>query len=50
MPSLQRYLRSIYRVGFRAWWRQLNYIGDAKSGRFVGQDQCVSRRLCEACE
>ncbi|KAF7353081.1 NADH dehydrogenase [ubiquinone] 1 alpha subcomplex subunit [Mycena venus] len=39
MPSLQRYLRSIYRVGFRAWWRQLQYIGDAKSGRFVGQDQ-----------
>ncbi|KAF7317094.1 NADH dehydrogenase [ubiquinone] 1 alpha subcomplex subunit [Mycena chlorophos] len=39
MPSLQRYLRSIYRVGLRAWWRQLNYIGDAKSGRFVGADQ-----------
>ncbi|KAJ6539011.1 NDUFA12-domain-containing protein [Mycena capillaripes] len=39
MPSLQRYLRNIYRVGFRAFWRQLQYISDAKSGRLVGTDQ-----------
>jgi len=39
MVSLQRYVRNIYREGIRAWWRQLNYIGDAKSGRLVGMDQ-----------
>ncbi|KAJ7759010.1 NDUFA12-domain-containing protein [Mycena maculata] len=47
MVSVHRYIRSIYRVGFRAWWRQLNYIGDAKSGRLVGANQCVSwTRAC----
>ncbi|KAJ6567204.1 NDUFA12-domain-containing protein [Mycena vulgaris] len=43
MVSLQRYVRNIYRVGVRAWWRQLNYIGDAKSGRLVGTDQFGNR-------
>jgi len=42
MPSLQRTIRSIYRVGVKEWWRQLQYIGDAKSGRLVGTDQCVN--------
>lgn len=27
------------RVGLKEWWRQLQYIGDAKSGRYVGTDQ-----------
>ena len=39
MVSLQRTIRSIRRVGLREWWRQMQYIGDAKSGRFVGKDQ-----------
>jgi NADH dehydrogenase (ubiquinone) 1 alpha subcomplex subunit 12 len=41
MVSLLRTLRSIRRVGLREWWRQMQYIGDAKSGRFVGRDQYV---------
>lgn len=43
MPSLIRTLRSVQRVGLREWWRQMQYIGDAKSGTFVGKDQCVLR-------
>lgn len=39
MPNIQRTIRSMYRVGLREWWRQLQYIGDAKSGTFVGMDQ-----------
>jgi hypothetical protein len=39
MVSLVRTLRSIRRVGLREWWRQMQYIGDAKSGRLVGSDQ-----------
>ena len=39
MVSLQRTIRSIRRVGLREWWRQMQYIGDAKSGRLVGKDQ-----------
>lgn len=41
MPSLARTFRSLRRVGLREWWRQLQYIGDAKSGHFVGMDQSV---------
>jgi hypothetical protein len=41
MVSLYRTIRSIQRVGLREWWRQMQYIGDAKSGTFVGADQCV---------
>lgn len=41
MVSLLRTLRSIRRVGLREWYRQMWYIGDAKSGRLVGTDQCV---------
>lgn len=41
MVSLARTIRSIRRVGLREWWRQMQYIGDAKSGRYVGKDQYV---------
>jgi hypothetical protein len=41
MVSLARTVRNIRRVGLRAWWRQMQYIGDAKSGRYVGSDQYV---------
>ncbi|KAG8899242.1 hypothetical protein FRB99_006843 [Tulasnella sp. 403] len=43
MVSLWRTIRSFQRVGFREWWRQMQYIGDAKSGRFVGMDQFGNR-------
>ncbi|KAG8847048.1 hypothetical protein FRB96_001698 [Tulasnella sp. 330] len=43
MVSLLRTLRSVQRVGIREWWRQLQSIGDAKSGRFVGMDQFGNR-------
>lgn len=39
--SLARTIRSFRRVGFKEWWRQLQYIGDAKSGTYVGKDQYV---------
>ncbi|KAF8665738.1 hypothetical protein AX16_000186 [Volvariella volvacea WC 439] len=39
MVSLIRTLRSFRRVGFREWWRQMQYIGDAKSGKYIGTDQ-----------
>ena len=29
------------RFSLREWWRQLQYIGDAKSGTYKGKDQCV---------
>jgi hypothetical protein len=38
MVSLIRTLRSIRRVGLKEYFRQMWYIGDAKSGRFVGVD------------
>ena len=39
MVSLARTVRNIRRVGLREWWRQMQYIGDAKSGRLVGTDR-----------
>ncbi len=42
MVSLARTIRSIRRVGIKEWWHQMQYIGDAKSGRLVGTDQCVT--------
>ncbi|KAG6850153.1 hypothetical protein H0H93_000280 [Arthromyces matolae] len=39
MVSLLRTVRSLQRVGLREWWRQMQYIGDAKSGTYVGKDQ-----------
>ena len=41
MVSLARTIRNIRRVGLRDWWRQMQYIGDAKAGALVGTDQCV---------
>ncbi|KAF8735663.1 hypothetical protein AX14_001718 [Amanita brunnescens Koide BX004] len=43
MVSLARTLRNIQRVGLREWWRQMQYIGDAKAGRLVGADQFGNR-------
>lgn len=43
MVSLLRTLRSIRRVGLREWWRQMQYICDAKSGTFIGKDQFGNR-------
>ncbi|KAF8911856.1 NADH ubiquinone oxidoreductase subunit NDUFA12-domain-containing protein [Mucidula mucida] len=39
MVSFLRTLRSARRVGLKEWWRQLQYIGDAKSGTYIGKDQ-----------
>src|SRR5260221_1112040 len=41
MVSLARTFRNIRRVGFQEWWRQMQYIGDAKAGSLVGKDQYV---------
>ncbi|KAJ2933469.1 hypothetical protein H1R20_g3649, partial [Candolleomyces eurysporus] len=41
--SLYRTLRNLQKEGFKTWWRQLQYIGDAKSGTFVGADQFGNR-------
>jgi hypothetical protein len=41
MVSLARTIRNIRRVGFKEWSRMMLYIGDAKSGRHVGTDECV---------
>ncbi|PPR02476.1 hypothetical protein CVT24_002025 [Panaeolus cyanescens] len=43
MVSLLRTIRSVRRVGLREWWRQMQYIGDAKSGTYVGKDQFGNR-------
>jgi len=41
MVSLARTFRNIRRVGFQEWWRQMQYIGDAKAGSLIGKDQYV---------
>ncbi|KAG7096672.1 hypothetical protein E1B28_004086 [Marasmius oreades] len=43
MVSLHRTIRNLRRVGLREWWRQMQYIGDAKSGRLVGTDAFGNR-------
>ncbi|KAH7100582.1 NDUFA12-domain-containing protein [Auriculariales sp. MPI-PUGE-AT-0066] len=43
MVSLARTIRNFQRVGFREWWRQLQYIGDAKSGQYIGKDEFGNR-------
>ncbi|KAJ3805588.1 NDUFA12-domain-containing protein [Lentinula lateritia] len=43
MASLHRTIRNMRRVGLREWWRQMQYIGDAKSGVHVGTDQFGNR-------
>lgn len=37
--SLARTVNYIRKEGLRKFWRDLNYIGDAKSGRLVGVDR-----------
>ncbi|KAG5355158.1 NADH dehydrogenase [ubiquinone] 1 alpha subcomplex subunit N7BM [Yarrowia sp. B02] len=36
--SLYRVLRNAWEVGPRSYWKQLNSIGDTKSGHLVGKD------------
>ncbi|KII95912.1 hypothetical protein PLICRDRAFT_97459 [Plicaturopsis crispa FD-325 SS-3] len=43
MVSLMRTLRNIRRTGVKEWWHQMQYIGDAKSGRHVGTDRFGNR-------
>ncbi|KAH6915210.1 NADH ubiquinone oxidoreductase subunit NDUFA12-domain-containing protein [Coprinopsis sp. MPI-PUGE-AT-0042] len=43
MPSLWRTVNNMRRAGVKEWWRQLQYIGDAKFGRQVGTDQFGNR-------
>ncbi len=45
MVSLVRTLRNMRRAGLKEWWRQMQYIGDAKYGRFVGKDQYVANAI-----
>lgn len=49
MVSLARYIRHIRQTGIRAWWRNMQYIGDAKSGRMVGADQYAASPLLDFC-
>ncbi|KZT27027.1 NDUFA12-domain-containing protein [Neolentinus lepideus HHB14362 ss-1] len=39
MVSIGRYIRNIQRSGVKKWIRDMWYIGDAKYGKCVGQDQ-----------
>ncbi|KAF8075994.1 NDUFA12-domain-containing protein [Lyophyllum atratum] len=41
--SVLRTVRTIRRVGVREWWHQMQYIGDAKSGTYMGKDQFGNR-------
>ncbi|KLO16373.1 NDUFA12-domain-containing protein [Schizopora paradoxa] len=43
MVSLSRYIRHIRQTGVKEWWRMMQYIGDAKSGRMVGADAFGNR-------
>ncbi|EGO01610.1 Ndufa12, NADH:ubiquinone oxidoreductase 17,2kD [Serpula lacrymans var. lacrymans S7.3] len=43
MVSIIRYVRNIRRTGIAAWWRNMQYIGDAKAGTYVGKDQFGNR-------
>ncbi|KAK7060196.1 hypothetical protein VNI00_000961 [Paramarasmius palmivorus] len=43
MVSFARTIRNMRRAGLREWWRQMQYIGDAKHGRLVGTDQFGNR-------
>ncbi len=37
--SLARTINAIRKDGIKKFWRDLNYIGDAKTGRLVGIDR-----------
>ena len=43
MVGIIRYIQNIQRSGLRQWWRNMQYIGDAKYGAIQGTDQSVSR-------
>lgn len=43
--SLARTIAAIRKDGIKKFWRDLNYIGDAKTGRLVGTDRYVSPLL-----
>ena len=38
MVSILRVLKNIRQGGIKQWWRNMQYIGDAKHGRLVGTD------------
>ncbi|KAL8281191.1 hypothetical protein RQP46_006549 [Phenoliferia psychrophenolica] len=38
-PSILRVVENFRQVGFKGFWRQLNYIGDTKAGTLMGIDQ-----------
>ena len=42
MVGIIRYIRHIRRSGLGQWWRNMQYIGDAKYGALQGTDQSVS--------
>ena len=42
MVGIIRYIRNIQRSGLKQWWRNMQYIGDAKYGALQGTDQSVS--------
>jgi len=42
MVGIIRYFRNIQRSGLKQWWRNMQYIGDAKYGALQGTDQSVS--------
>ena len=41
MVGITRYIRNIRRSGLGQWWRNMQYIGDAKYGALKGTDQSV---------
>ncbi|ORY89485.1 NADH ubiquinone oxidoreductase subunit NDUFA12-domain-containing protein [Leucosporidium creatinivorum] len=42
-PSIRRVVANVRQVGLRQAWRDLNYIGDMKAGRYCGQDEHGNR-------
>ncbi|KAK1927092.1 putative cell viability protein [Papiliotrema laurentii] len=43
MVSIGRYIRNLRQVGWKEYYRQMWYIGDAKAGTLVGTDQFGNR-------
>ncbi|GAA5824658.1 hypothetical protein JCM5353_000794 [Sporobolomyces roseus] len=37
-PSIRRVIQNVRQVGIRQAWRDLQYIGDVKAGKYMGQD------------
>ncbi|GAA5938388.1 hypothetical protein JCM1841_006727 [Sporobolomyces salmonicolor] len=38
-PSIRRVVANIRQVGYKQAWRDLQYIGEFKAGKFMGQDE-----------